>query len=63
MLEGDILLRPPLTTIRVPKIELGAEALKLLVNTIKNKKIVIKKKILVPVELIISGSTSFCKSK
>ncbi len=59
---GDILLRPPLTTIRVPKIELGAEALKLLVNTLKNKKS-LSKKILVPVELIIRESTSFCKSK
>ena len=60
--EADLMLSPPLTTIRVPKIEMGVEALKLLVNTLKNKKS-ISKKILVPVELIVRESTSFCKSK
>lgn len=54
--EADLMLSPPLTTIRVPKIEMGVEALKLLVNTLKNKKS-ISKKILVPVELIIREST------
>ena len=60
--EADLMLNPPLTTIRVPKIEMGIEALKLLVNTLKNKKS-ISKKILVPVELIVRESTSLCKSK
>ncbi len=60
--EADLMLNPPLTTIRVPKIEMGVEALKLLVNTLKNKKS-ISKKILVPVELIIRESTSLYKPK
>ena len=60
--EADLMLNPPLTTIRVPKIEMGIEALKLLVNTLKNKKS-LSKKILVPVELIVRESTSLCKSK
>jgi len=41
--EVDLMLNPPLTTIRVPKIELGAEALRLMVNTLKNKKSLLKK--------------------
>ena len=55
--EADLMLNPPLTTIRVPKIEMGVEALKLLVNTMKNKKS-LSNKILVPVELIVRKSTS-----
>lgn len=55
--EADLLLDPTLTTIRVPKIEMGVEALKLMVNTLKNKKSPFKK-ILVPVELIERESTS-----
>jgi len=61
-IEADLLLDLPLSTIRVPKIEMGAEALKLLVNTLKNKKS-FPKKIIVPVELIIRKSTSFSRSK
>jgi len=61
-IEADLLLDPSLSTIRVPKIELGVEALKLLVNTLKNKES-LPKKILVPVELIIRESTSVFKSK
>lgn len=59
---SDVMLRPPLTTIRVPKIEMGLEALKLIVNTLKNEKS-LSKKILVPVELIVRESTSYYKSK
>lgn len=59
--ESDLMLTPPLSTIRVPKIEMGSEALKLMASTIKNKK-TLNKKILVPVELIKRESTSFCKS-
>jgi len=54
--ESDILLEPPLTTVRVPKIELGAEALRTMIDFIKNKSN--SKKILVPVELVIRSSTS-----
>lgn len=60
--DADIMLRPPLTTIRVPKIEMGVEALKLVINTVKNKKS-LPKKVLVPVELIIRESTSLFKPK
>ncbi len=58
-IEADLLLDPPLTTISVPKIELGVEALKLLANTLKNKK-TLPKKVVVPVELTVRKSTSFC---
>ena len=61
-IEADLLLDPPLSTVSVPKIELGVEALKLLANTLKNKKS-LPKKVVVPVELTIRKSTSFCKSK
>jgi LacI family transcriptional regulator len=60
--EADLMLSPPLSTIRVPKIEMGSEALKVMVNNLKNKK-TINKKILVPVELIKRESTSFCNSR
>lgn len=54
--EADLLIDPPLSTIRVPKIELGTEAMQLMVNILKNKN-TMAKKILVPVELIIREST------
>jgi LacI family transcriptional regulator len=54
--EADLLLDPPLTTMRVPKIELGAEALRVTIEYLKNHKTA-NKKILVPVELIVRGST------
>ncbi len=60
--EADIMLHPPLTTIRVPKIEMGVEALKLIVSSVKSKKS-LPKKVLVPVELIVRESTSLCKPK
>jgi len=60
--EADLMLNPPLTTIRVPKIEMGIEAMKLLVNTLKNKKSLLNK-ILVPVELIERESTSTIRKK
>ena len=58
--EADLLLDPPLTTVRVPKIELGAEALRVMVSLLKNKNFNAKK-ILVPVELIIRKSTTNIK--
>lgn len=54
--EADLLLDPPLTTIRVPKIDLGTEALQLMMEVLKNKNRN-GKKVLVPVELIIRKST------
>lgn len=59
--EADIFLNPPLTTIKVPKFELGTEAIHLIENVIKNKSYHNKKKILVPVELIIRNSTKELK--
>jgi LacI family transcriptional regulator len=55
-IEADLFLEPTLSTIKVPKINLGIEALQLLVNTINNKNYT-NKKIIVPVELIIRNST------
>jgi LacI family transcriptional regulator len=54
--EVDLLLDPPLTTIRVPKIDLGAEGLRLMMDVLKSKNGK-SKKVLVPVELIIRKST------
>ena len=54
--EADLFLNPPLTTIRVPKIELGTEAMQLLADVIKNKNMNYRK-MLVPIELIIRKST------
>lgn len=53
--EADLLLDPPLTTIRVPKIELGAEAFRVMIKHLKINEA--NKKILVPVELIKRKST------
>lgn len=54
--EVDLLLDPPLTTVRVPKIDLGVEALRLMLDVLKNKGRK-HKKVLVPVELIVREST------
>ncbi len=53
--EADLMLDPPLSTIHVPKIELGTEALNLLMNVIKSNAG--PKKILVPIELVVREST------
>jgi LacI family transcriptional regulator len=55
--EADLLLNPPLTTVRVPKVELGAEAMNSIVTLISDKSSNCNKKIVVPVELIIRNST------
>ncbi|MCF8241700.1 MAG: LacI family transcriptional regulator [Melioribacteraceae bacterium] len=54
--EADLLLDPPLSTIRVPKFDLGAEAFKIMKESIQNKETK-SKIVLVPVELIIRKST------
>lgn len=54
--EADLLNDPPLTTIRVPKIELGTEAMRL-IDEVVQKKTSLSKKIIVPVELIEREST------
>jgi LacI family transcriptional regulator len=53
--EADLSLDPPLSTVRVPKYEMGIEVMKLMAEMLKDKDAT-KKKILVPVELIDRGS-------
>jgi len=55
--EADLSLDPPLTTIRVPKIEMGIEVMRLMYDILKNKSRT-NKKVLVPVELVVRGSTA-----
>jgi len=56
--EADLLIDPPLSTVRVPKIEMGTEAAQLLINII-NKKSIAAKKVIIPVKLIVRQSTSY----
>jgi LacI family transcriptional regulator len=55
--EADLSLDPPLSTVRVPKYEMGIEVMKLMAEMLKDKNVT-KKKILVPVELIDRGSVT-----
>jgi len=55
-IESDLLVTPAISTIKVHKIELGMEAMKLLVNIVENNDLT-SKKILIPVELIMREST------
>lgn len=48
---GDMYTDPPLTSISVPKIDLGAEAMRIMIDMLK-KKVKSQKKVLVPVKLI-----------
>lgn len=57
-IESDLFMDPPLTTIRVPKFDLGIEALRLICD-MNDKKLTDPKKILMPVELVVRRST--CK--
>ena len=54
--EADLLIDPPLTTVKVPKLEMGIEAVQLLLIMIKSSNGTAKK-IVIPVELIVRGST------
>ncbi len=56
-IESDVFQNPPLTTIAVPKFDMGIEAMRLM-RDILAKKIQKHKKILVPVELIVRDSTA-----
>lgn len=56
--ESDLSLDPPLTTIRVPKVDMGSEALRMLVEVIQRKNIS-PRKVLIPVQLCVRKST--CK--
>jgi DNA-binding LacI/PurR family transcriptional regulator len=54
--ESDLFVNPTISTIKVPKIELGIEAMKLIVEIVKNHDLS-PKKTLIPVELVIREST------
>ncbi|GBD88506.1 HTH-type transcriptional repressor CytR [bacterium BMS3Abin03] len=58
--EADLLIDPPLTTIRVPKVEMGTEAVRLLLDILNNKSNSTKSTV-VQVELIIRESTRAIK--
>jgi LacI family transcriptional regulator len=55
--EADLSLDPPLSTVSVPKHEMGIEVMKLMAELLKNRDAT-KKKVLVPVELIERGSVT-----
>lgn len=57
-LEANLMMDPPLSTLRVPKEDMGIQAMRLMVESLQNQKM-IPKKILIPVQLIARGST--CK--
>lgn len=56
--EANLSIDPPLTTMKVPKVDMGTEALRLMVEIFKNKSAT-PRKILMPVDLVIRQST--CK--
>jgi LacI family transcriptional regulator len=56
--EADLSLDPPLTTMRVPKVDMGMEAVRLMVETFQRKS-KIYRKVLVPAELVVRKSTCF----
>jgi len=49
------MIEPPLTTIKVPKVKMGTEAVQLLLNIIKTETTTAKK-IIVPIELVVRES-------
>jgi DNA-binding LacI/PurR family transcriptional regulator len=53
--EEDMIIDPPLTTIKVPKVKMGTEAVQLLLNIIKTESTTTKK-IIVPIELVVRDS-------
>lgn len=57
----DIQVEPPLTTIHVPKVDMGSEAMRLM-SEILNRKIKGNRKILMPVDLIKRESTCAVKN-
>ncbi len=56
-IESDVFQDPPLTTISVPKYDMGIEAMQLIRSTLENKMRT-NKKIIVPVELVVRQSTA-----
>jgi len=60
--EADLSLDPPLTTMEVPKVDMGIEAIKLMLD-ILYKKSTIPRKVLMPVKLIVRKSTCNYKNQ
>ena len=58
--ESDLSLDPPLTTMRVPKVEMGIEATKLMLEILRQKSSG-PRKVLIPAELVVRKST--CMSR
>ncbi len=56
-IESDVFQNPPLTTVSVPKYDMGIEAMQLMREMLKQKKRTTKK-IIVPVKLIVRESTA-----
>lgn len=54
--EANLSLDPPLTTMQVPKVDMGVEAIRLMVETIE-KPPATHRKILIPVQLVVRNST------
>ncbi|GAB4374580.1 MAG: LacI family DNA-binding transcriptional regulator [Calditrichia bacterium] len=54
--EANLSLDPPLTTMRVPKEDMGIEAVRLMVDILKHKTKT-PRKVLIPVELVVRQST------
>jgi len=54
--ESDLSLDPPLTTMKVPKVEMGIEATKLMLEILRKKSNGLRK-ILIPTELVVRKST------
>lgn len=57
----DILVDPPLTTVHVPKVDMGSEAMRLISEILSSKRDGTRK-ILMPVNLIVRNSTCILKS-
>ncbi len=57
--ESGFSLDPPLTTMKVPKVEMGIESIKLMMEVLK-KQSTRPRKVLVPVELVVRKSTCIC---
>ncbi len=60
-IESDVFQNPPLTTISVPKYDMGIEAMQLIREILK-QKMRTTKKIIVPVRLVVRESTAVCNN-
>jgi LacI family transcriptional regulator len=54
--ESDLSVDPALTTVRVPKVDMGMEVMRVM-SAILNNKLQTPRKVLMPVEIVIRNST------